>query len=123
SIAEELLFRGLVLQAFRGMLRVRGAVIVSAVLFGAFHMSLHRFFPQAVLGALLAILVVRTGSLWPAVLAHAVHNGILVVWDRCSDASEVDIPLPYMLAPLAVGLTLVGLGLVVSRSTRAGPAP
>ena len=122
ALAEELLFRGLVLQAFRGMLRIRGAVVLSAVLFGAFHMSVHRFFPQAVLGVVLALLVVRCRSVWPAVLAHATHNGILVIWALSSDVPDEPLELPYLFALAAGGVTLIGLGFVTSRATRTEPS-
>lgn len=123
AVAEELLFRGLVLQAFRGMLKNKGAILVSAVLFGAFHMSAHRFFPQAALGALLALLVIRTRSIWPAVLAHALHNGVLVGWALSSDDLAQDVERPLMLALFAGGVVLVALGFVVSRSSRSEPVP
>jgi sodium transport system permease protein len=79
GIAEELLFRGLVLQAFRSLSGHRGAVVVSALVFAAFHMNVHRFFPQAGFGLMAGFLVLRTGSLWPAVVAHVVHNSVLIL--------------------------------------------
>lgn len=107
ALSEELLFRGLVFQAFRGMARNSGAIAISAFAFGLFHMSLHRIFPQAALGALLAVLVLRTASLWPAVVAHAVHNGLLVAWALSADDPEAEMPgwvLPWL---YSVGPVLV----------------
>ena len=43
------------------------------------HMSPARFFPQAVLGVILAVLVLRSGSLWTAVIVHIGHNGLVVL--------------------------------------------
>ena len=37
-------------------------------------MSPERFIPQFLVGLLLGTLVVRCGSLWPAILLHALHN-------------------------------------------------
>lgn len=83
GISEELLFRGALLRALDG---ARGrrilAVVLSSVLFGLFHADLARFFPQALLGLMLALLTLRTASVWPAAIAHAVHNGVIFVLNR-----------------------------------------
>ena len=78
---EELFFRGLVLRALQRRLGAVAAVIGSSVLFGLAH-------PQdlpgdalallmislAMLACLFGALVVRTGRLGPAIVAHAVFN-------------------------------------------------
>ena len=123
ALAEELLFRGLVLQAFRGILRNGGAVVVSALGFGLFHMNLHRIFPQAALGVLLAVIVLRTGSIWPAVLAHAVHNAILVGWTLSSGDLEAEVAPAHLPFIFVGGALFVGLSLYVSRTTRTESVP
>jgi ABC-2 type transport system permease protein/sodium transport system permease protein len=61
------------------------AILYSALIFGLFHvitgsmLSLERFFPSTLLGLFLGFVAIRTGSLWPGVLLHAIHNG-LVFW-------------------------------------------
>ena len=79
AVCEELLCRGPILAGLRRALGPTTAVIVSALLFAALHQSPFRFVPQAVLGILLAILTLRTGSVMPAMIVHALHNGSLVV--------------------------------------------
>lgn len=79
SICEELLFRGYMQ---RQMERASGAlvsIVVSGVAFGCFHLSLTQVLPLTVIGLYLAYLTWRTGSIWPAVLAHFANNGIIVV--------------------------------------------
>lgn len=70
---EELFFRGMLF----GWLRRWGLVVgvsVSAVVFGLFH-GVNVVLPAAiVLGALNALLYEKSGSIWPAVIAHAVNN-------------------------------------------------
>lgn len=74
GICEELLFRG----AFFGLWRTKssawGAVVVTALAFGLFHLSVFRFFPTFALGLILGVLRVRAGSVLPAMLAHALNN-------------------------------------------------
>jgi len=79
SICEELIFRGYMQ---RQMERASGAlvsIIASGVAFGCFHLSLTQVLPLTVIGLYLAYLTWRTGSIWPAVLAHFANNGTIVV--------------------------------------------
>lgn len=74
-IAEELFFRGVL---YGGLRRygVVAAVIVSSVLFGLAH-GLNVVLPVAImLGVLNALLYERSGSIWPSVVAHGVHNAL-----------------------------------------------
>jgi sodium transport system permease protein len=79
GVCEELLCRGLLLSAVRRRLGPRIAVWSTAIVFAALHGSEYRFLPQLVLGLLLGLLTLRTGSVLPAMVVHAVHNGIVVV--------------------------------------------
>ena len=79
AICEELLCRGTLLAGLRRSLGVRSAVLVSAFLFAALHLQPDRFMPQAILGVVLAMLVLRTGSVWPAILLHFGHNAGVVL--------------------------------------------
>lgn len=53
------------------------AIVLSNVLFALAH---HEWFVAALAGLAYSWLYRRTGSLWCAVLAHAVTNGLLAVW-------------------------------------------
>ncbi len=80
AICEELFFRGFLLRAFRSAMNPATAVIATAALFGLFHvlvrdaLMLERFPPTALLGLVLGWLAYRTGSLWPGVVLHVIHN-------------------------------------------------
>lgn len=81
GVCEELLFRGLVLDALRSRLRTSGAVLSSAVLFGAIHLdfsstgaTLYRVPFAIAVGVGFALLRLRTGSIFPAMVAHALVN-------------------------------------------------
>ena len=77
-LAEEVLFRG-VLYAWLRRWGVPVAVVVSALIFGLFHGLNVIFFVGLVIGGLNAILYERSGSLWPAVISHAVNNSAAVL--------------------------------------------
>ncbi len=78
AVAEELAFRGVVLGLLRRRLAPLAAVGLSAVLFGLLHGSVFRLLPTTALGLVLGLLALRTGSIWPGVVAHALTNGIAV---------------------------------------------
>jgi membrane protease YdiL (CAAX protease family) len=73
GVCEESLFRG----AIQGVLERNGAtraVIITAVLFGVFHLDPWRLLPAAGLGVLLGVVTVRTRSTLPAIVCHACVN-------------------------------------------------
>lgn len=78
-VVEELLFRGVLLSALLRHLRVVPAALASAALFALVHLpDLHwqwYALPNlALLGVALAWLRLRSGSLWPSVIAHGCNN-------------------------------------------------
>ena len=73
-LAEEILFRGLLLRAFAGLVWLPIAVLSGGLLFGASHGSLWSFLPLAGLGILLGLLVWRTRALAAAWLGHGLFN-------------------------------------------------
>ncbi len=73
---EELVFRGLL---FRSLLRhMNGwlAASISALLFAAIHWSWPAFINLFIVGLLYAWLTIKSNSLWPAFIAHVIHNGL-----------------------------------------------
>lgn len=73
-LAEELFFRGVVFEWAWRTINLPAAFVLSAGLFGAYHMDWHYAPSLIVMGLILCWVYWRTGSLWTAVLAHAVYN-------------------------------------------------
>lgn len=78
SLAEELLFRGLILYGFLQNYSVEKAVLWSALLFSLMHLNPWQLVPTFLLGVVFAWWVVRTQSLWPALVGHMLNNGLRV---------------------------------------------
>ncbi|MBX3287210.1 MAG: CPBP family intramembrane glutamic endopeptidase [Acidimicrobiales bacterium] len=78
-IAEELFFRGLVLRSFENRFGTAWAVVGSSAFFGATHFQPLQFAALTAAGAIFALLVVRTGRLGPAIVAHMAFNAVTVV--------------------------------------------
>lgn len=80
AIAEEFAFRG-VLQALlaKASGNIHVGIWLSALVFSAIHAQFYGFLPRVVLGALLGYLLIHSGSIWAAVLAHFSNNALLVI--------------------------------------------
>lgn len=75
---EEIFFRGLLYGGLRARLSVTWAVIISAAAFSIIHPQLPAgFIPIFAIGAVFAILVEIRRSLVPAMIAHALNNGVI----------------------------------------------
>ena len=82
GVCEEVAFRGVLLQALRRRLPPWSLVIVTAAVFALFHIEWVRLLPTFFLGLVLAVLVLRTGSLWPAIVWHMLNNGSAILAER-----------------------------------------
>lgn len=78
-LAEEIYFRGLLFPIIKKHLGVAGGIIVSGLIFGLMHFDLLRFLPLALGGMALAYLYHKTNSLYTAITAHGVWNGIMLL--------------------------------------------
>lgn len=103
-VCEEVAFRGYVQTTLSLGRSPAGAIVGSAILFAILHVNPLLFPALVVLGALFGWLAWRAGSIWPAVVAHAVNNGI-TSWLVLSGEVPAEPPPP---APAAAALALGG---------------
>ena len=82
AICEELAFRGFILSGLRRMGHKWGAIALAGLLFGMAHGILQQSLSAWVIGIVIGYIAVKTGSLWPGVLYHFVHNGLSVLLGR-----------------------------------------
>ena len=123
AICEEFFFRGFVLSALLRRRRPAAAVGWTAVMFAVFHvvsgsvLSVERFLPSLLLGAYLSWIAWRSGSLWPSIALHALHNALLFTLPYREDwlrrlglEGEVDhLPLAWIATALVVAAAATGL--------------
>jgi membrane protease YdiL (CAAX protease family) len=82
AVVEELAFRGIIQTTVRDVMRPGEAIVVSAIAFSIMHWSLVMFVPFVILGAYFGWLREASGSLYPSMLAHFLHNGLVVLDER-----------------------------------------
>jgi sodium transport system permease protein len=78
ALCEELAFRGFILQGLLRGFRPWPAILLSAFLFALYQMNVFQFLPHFVFGVILGVLVVRSGSVLPAMVFHLVYNSLLL---------------------------------------------
>jgi len=92
GICEEIAFRGVLLHGLRRKFHPAVLAVVVGMIFGLFHMALFRIFPVAFLGIILASLTLLTGSIFPAMLWHALNNALGILGsDLMEDFAEFDV--------------------------------
>ena len=81
SIGEELIFRGLLQRLIHEMVKnAHLAILITAILFSAFHFQFFSFLPRFVLGVILGYMMFYGRSIWYPILAHFVNNTMGVVY-------------------------------------------
>ncbi len=79
GICEEIAFRGVLVYGLRKRFRPVVLCLVVGAIFGFFHVDLFRLIPTAYLGFLLTAVVLISGSIFPAMLWHALNNAVALV--------------------------------------------
>lgn len=88
-VAEELLFRGLLMQRLRKTVGIQGAVLLSSLAFGVFHGNLTQGAVAACLGVLLAVVYAKTEAFLLPVLMHACTNAAVILLMRLTDGKQL----------------------------------
>ncbi|MGN1443322.1 MAG: lysostaphin resistance A-like protein [Acutalibacteraceae bacterium] len=109
AVVEEISLRGSVMQN----LRKYGdtfAVVMSAVVFGIMHMNLVQAPFAVIVGLGLGFITVKTGSMWPAIIVHAINNffSTVITYLPQWGVNEKAVNIIYSLALYA----FLGLGVV-----------
>lgn len=122
AVCEELACRGLLVAALRRHLPPALVVLGSALVFAALHLSLVRAVPTLLLGALLAMVRLRTGELWSVMVVHLGNNVVALLAMALPGAAWVQWieGRPDAALLLAIAITGVGAALV-HRAPRSQP--
>jgi membrane protease YdiL (CAAX protease family) len=107
ALFEETTVRGVLLPSLVGWLSGTGAVVASAVVFALMHADPYRFAFTFAVGAALGLLRLRTGSLWPSILAHGTLN--LLTFATAPWLDDPSQPLPDPRPWLGAGLLVLGV--------------
>ncbi|MFT3735623.1 MAG: CPBP family intramembrane metalloprotease [Rhodocyclaceae bacterium] len=116
-VCEEWFFRGLLLRRWQAKWGAVPALLLTSALFGSVHPAV---LPQFVLGMVCGALLIKSGSLWPAIGLHALNNllacGLMLVFPR-----DMSLALLDQLHPFAFIAALIGLTVLVAWLRRVTP--
>ncbi len=79
-IAEELLFRSVLLKGLLARVNPLGAILISSLLFAGIHFSSQDFISLFIAAASYAVLTIKSQSIQPAILAHLINNSMTVYY-------------------------------------------
>ena len=112
ALVEEFICRGLIL----GSLKKFGegfAILISSLLFGIMHGNFEQIPFAFLIGLGLGFMTVKSGSIWPAVIVHALNNSVSVLFTYLPDSLPVlAIDVIYILI-LTVALALGIFGFLI----------
>jgi len=109
AVFEETLFRGIVLNGCK-RLGDTFACLITGAMFSLYHHSPQQTVYQFILGAVFALLVIRSGSILPSVIFHFLNNFYIItgyfIWGE-----ELKIPVALSIVLTVIGLALFAFGL------------
>ena len=114
AFSEEMVFRG-ALTSYLTSCGTRAACLISGALFALMHMNLSQMLNAFLVGMLLALITLRSGSIFPAMALHFVNNLTTVVADLAVTASGAPaLFLDFTLFEvIAAGVCLIPIGFAV----------
>ncbi len=119
ALCEELTFRGFILCGLVRRFRPWTAILLSSFLFAVYQMNVFQFLPHFVVGCILGLLVLRTGSVLTGMLFHLIYNILLFIpvifhepFGSLLGSSELTGGLEWFRIGLAVLCTLLTLGIL-----------
>ena len=118
AVCEELAFRGLILTGLRRLGSDTAAILISSLFFGLTHGMLQQSLAATLVGMLIGLIAVQTGSLWPCILFHATHNSLAIGAARLGEYVSTQGGLEWLVheqvGPLGGELQYRGAVLLVS---------
>ena len=93
AICEELIFRGIITNGLKKY-GTAPAVMISSVLFALMHQNLQQLIYQLFLGAVMAYIVIKTGSIFYTMILHFFNNFTILLLAHLSNEAAVDYSDP-----------------------------
>ena len=120
-VLEELLFRGAITKALLQQYNPTKAILISALLFGAFHINPAQILPAFLIGILLAWTYYKTGSLIPCIFMHILNNSLSVYlsikYPEAENMDDLISGTPYLIILIGAIVLLAGVIPYMQRMT------
>ncbi len=121
AVGEELFFRGFLCGSLKQRYGAFWAILVSSLIFGAFHMSLVKLLPTAMLGACFAYIGCISGSIYIGMFLHFLNNLVSMVSMEYPDEigrllpilTKTELSAGELAGVLAAGVLCVAAGVMI----------
>lgn len=115
GLFEEMLFRGLLQNAFEERMDITRAVLATAVVFSFVHFNPYWVVPIAILGVFLGVLAWKSNSILPGAVVHGVNNAVALAVTNLPEGSMNSLEWRGHVHPLvllaAVGALILAMQL------------
>lgn len=121
AIGEELLFRGFLYGTLSNRLKPWLAIVITGLVFGAYHMSLAKLIAVSMLGAYFAYVIYKRGSICNTMLMHFLNNAVGLLITIYEDSLKNKLPFLFddnlgivqIIILLLLGTALFIAGLII----------
>jgi uncharacterized protein len=114
ALSEEFFFRGVLQQMFiKNRVNAHVAIIITAILFSAFHLQFFGFLPRLFLGIVLGYLYHITQNLWVSITAHFFNNAFAIVAAHFFDEDLVAAPAAGAAPEQSIGIAFILLSVAM----------
>lgn len=118
-LMEELIFRGYLWRVLEVGLGRGAAFVGSTLLFALYHMDPMHVVALLPTAAYLGWLRLRSGSLFPCILAHFVNNGLALALSMFPTDPSAELPVWVAFGGYAVGIGILAMAELITRWRRA----
>lgn len=122
AVCEEVMYRGYMFTAFKNRMSLPKAIIIVSLLFGVSHMSMIKIVPTALLGAALAYMIYKSGSIVTSALIHFLNNAFAVFTlyygDKVSFLSDETMTMPMLVVMVAIAVVGIPVGVILLRGNK-----
>ncbi|MFL5772814.1 MAG: CPBP family intramembrane glutamic endopeptidase [Flavisolibacter sp.] len=114
GIGEELFFRGILQRMFiRALKNAWAGIIITAIIFSAFHLQFFGFFPRLFLGIILGAIYWYSGSILTAMLAHFIYDALIITLVYLHPEMMQDVNEPMINSPVLPVYAIVSAALTL----------
>lgn len=110
-ILEEIIFRGIIFNKLNSKMNTTAAIIISALVFGIFHMNIVQGLNAFVIGIVLAFIYAKTHNLYTCISIHFINNLLSVITQRINyavnGAYTSDTLASVILQVLIIAITMI----------------
>lgn len=107
ALSEEIFFRGLLQQMLiKNKINPHVAIIITAILFSAFHLQFFGFIPRMFLGIVLGYLYYITQNLWVSIIGHFCNNAFAVIAVHFYDGPPNQEPVSIIFVLLSLAMVI-----------------